>query len=397
MSADSEQPIFTCQAHVFHIDPKTKRTWITASMKAVNVSFFYDSSRNLYRIISVEGTKAVINSTITPNMTFTQTSQKFGQWSDVRANTVYGLGFASEAELTKFVEKFQEVKEATKNAMKSANGSNAVTPTTSANTSPISGRAVGSMQNDNTAIDPHTVEPPNMSNTNTQNANPDSPSHKLLNTSDVKADIGSATPSPQPTSGLTGGGGVTISSGGSIVGMHTGPGAGATAEQQLKYENERLKMALAQSCANAKKWEIELATLKNNNIRLTSALQESTANVDEWKRQLHTYKEENIRLKRDMEQLCVGGGLVAAAGGGATEDELRREVATLKARTEQLQKELMQQELELKSANISLREKSNDQTLAKLSEVNGVFAKHLSELYGVQKDMESIIQLAKCT
>ena len=36
------------------------------------------------RIISVEGTKAVINSTITPNMTFTKTSQKFGQWSDVR-------------------------------------------------------------------------------------------------------------------------------------------------------------------------------------------------------------------------------------------------------------------------------------------------------------------------
>ena len=46
----------------------------------------------MFRIISVEGTKAVINSTITPNMTFTKTSQKFGQWSDVRANTVYGLG-----------------------------------------------------------------------------------------------------------------------------------------------------------------------------------------------------------------------------------------------------------------------------------------------------------------
>lgn len=96
-----EQPIFSCNAHVFHIDPKTKRTWITASTKAVSVSFFYDSSRNLYRIISVEGSKAVINSTITPNMTFTQTSQKFGQWSDVRANTVYGLGFSSEAELAK--------------------------------------------------------------------------------------------------------------------------------------------------------------------------------------------------------------------------------------------------------------------------------------------------------
>lgn len=72
-----------------------------ASSTAVSVSFFYDSSRSLYRIISVEGSKAVINSTVTPNMTFTKTSQKFGQWSDVRANTVYGLGFSSEAELQK--------------------------------------------------------------------------------------------------------------------------------------------------------------------------------------------------------------------------------------------------------------------------------------------------------
>ncbi len=99
---------------MFHIDPKTKRSWLPASSAAVNVSFFYDSSRGLYRIISVEGSKAVINSTITPNMTFTKTSQKFGQWSDVRANTVYGLGFASEVELNKFIEKFNEVKEATR-------------------------------------------------------------------------------------------------------------------------------------------------------------------------------------------------------------------------------------------------------------------------------------------
>ena len=52
-----EQPIFTCKAHVFHINPKTKRSWLPASSAAVNVSFFYDSSRALYRIISVEGTK----------------------------------------------------------------------------------------------------------------------------------------------------------------------------------------------------------------------------------------------------------------------------------------------------------------------------------------------------
>ena len=134
---------------MFHIDPKTKRSWIAASSAAVAVSFFYDSSRALYRIISVEGTKAVINSTITPNMTFTKTSQKFGQWSDVRANTVYGLGFGSEQELNKFIEKFNEVKEATARigAAAGKNGG-ASPPTTSANASPVTSR-VSDKHNDN--------------------------------------------------------------------------------------------------------------------------------------------------------------------------------------------------------------------------------------------------------
>ena len=54
------------------------------------------------------------------------------------------------------------------------------------------------------------------------------------------------------------------------------------------------------SSANAKKWEIELQTLKNNNARLTAALQESTANVDEWKRQLAAYKDESSRMKKKV-------------------------------------------------------------------------------------------------
>ncbi|KAG5847948.1 hypothetical protein ANANG_G00131660 [Anguilla anguilla] len=97
--ANREQPIFSTRAHVFQIDPATKRNWIPASKHAVTVSFFYDAHRNVYRIISVGGTKAIINSTVTPNMTFTKTSQKFGQWADSRANTVYGLGFSSEQQL----------------------------------------------------------------------------------------------------------------------------------------------------------------------------------------------------------------------------------------------------------------------------------------------------------
>ncbi|NWJ05965.1 HOME1 protein, partial [Crypturellus undulatus] len=107
-----EQPIFSTRAHVFQIDPNTKKNWVPTSKHAVTVSYFYDSTRNVYRIISLDGSKAIINSTITPNMTFTKTSQKFGQWADSRANTVYGLGFSSEHHLSKFVDKFQEFKEA---------------------------------------------------------------------------------------------------------------------------------------------------------------------------------------------------------------------------------------------------------------------------------------------
>lgn len=64
------------------------------------------------------------------------------------------------------------------------------------------------------------------------------------------------------------------------------------------------------SSANAKKWEIELQTLKNNNLRLTNALQESTANVDEWKRQLQSYKEENLRLKNRYIDAEVAKGIL---------------------------------------------------------------------------------------
>ncbi|CAH1955454.1 unnamed protein product [Acanthoscelides obtectus] len=276
-----EQPIFTCKAHVFHIDPKTKRSWMPASSSAVSVSFFYDSSRSLYRIISVEGQKAVINSTVTPNMTFTKTSQKFGQWSDVRANTVYGLGFSSEAELQKFIDKFNEVKEATRSAISkvTANGGAAVTPVTSANASPITARAANATLDQSDSL----LEPPGAA------VMPISSSPK---TTAVEDDV--PHPRSHSMSGVTGS---DSPSHGKVAGDKQYSGSNHPIDMQLKYENDRLKLALAQSSANAKKWEIELATLKSNNARLTSALQESTANVDEWKRQLASLKEENMRMK----------------------------------------------------------------------------------------------------
>lgn len=313
-----EQPIFTCKAHVFHIDPKTKRSWIPASSAAVAVSFFYDSSRALYRIISVEGTKAVINSTITPNMTFTKTSQKFGQWSDVRANTVYGLGFSSEAELNKFIEKFGEVKETTR----TGKPNNGTSPTASANASPVTGRS-GKEHNDNLEHFPH-------------NQN-DAVNSNLLKS---QLTIGSDSPKKLP------------------VDKGPAPNPPLSGEAQLKYENDRLKLALAQSSANAKKWEVELATLKNNNARLTSALQESTANVEEWKRQLHSYKEENTRLKMNLMEV--------EAGRGNCDYDAIGELRELRAHFEDLERELAERNEEVRQMRIEGTNKLDTEELKSL-------------------------------
>ncbi|XP_063995728.1 homer protein homolog 2 [Diachasmimorpha longicaudata] len=350
-----EQPIFTCKAHVFHIDPKTKRSWVSASTAAVSVSFFYDSTRSLYRIISVEGTKAVINSTITPNMTFTKTSQKFGQWSDVRANTVYGLGFSSEAELGKFIEKFHEVKEATKIAgAKLQSNSSSVTPSTSANVSPITQRScMPSSEQD-------LIDPPNSSmiNSNLSASNNPNPNANMIS---AQNSVSSVSSSPLPGTcqnkvdeELKN----AVHARSQIINQQQntespqhqgkqgqmGSNQGQSMEMQLKYENDRLKLALAQSSANAKKWEVELSTLKMNNARLTSALQESTANVDEWKRQLQLYKEENMRIKAKYADL--ESGKVAEGNSEA-----------LKLRVEALENELRTRNEELKAMNMATKNK----------------------------------------
>ena len=156
-------------------------------------------------------------------MTFTKTSQKFGQWSDVRANTVYGLGFGSEGELNKFIEKFAEVKEATSRAGggKANGGGTGTTPTTSANASPVTGRA--DKHNDN-------VEPQHFPHQNQNDA---------VNSNLLKTQLNLGNDSPKK-----------------VVDKGPAPNPPLSGEAQLKYENDRLKLALAQSSANAKKWEV---------------------------------------------------------------------------------------------------------------------------------------------
>ncbi|KYN08532.1 Homer protein like protein 2 [Cyphomyrmex costatus] len=387
----SEQPIFMCKAHVFHIDPKTKRSWVPASSAAISVSFFYDSTRSLYRIISIEGTKPVINSTITPNMTFTKTSQKFGQWSDVRANTVYGLGFASEAELGKFIEKFHEVKEATKLAnAKLQSNSSSVTPATSANVSPITSRS-GMPSSEQDLIDP-----PNSSmiNSNVSSSNIPNPNANMIS---AQNSVSSVSSSPLPESPQHQGKSAQLSSSQS----------GQSAEVQLKYENDRLKLALAQSSANAKKWEVELTTLKTNNARLTSALQESTANVDEWKRQLQLYKEENAKIKlkyADLEagKIAEGNSEALRLRVEALESELRTRNEEIKALTMAtknkdfvvLQKENaeLREMLNVVHEQLELALSANKVQKQNLDTLNARLAGYIQDLVTVHREITNTLQ-----
>uniref|UniRef100_A0A8D3CLL2 WH1 domain-containing protein n=1 Tax=Scophthalmus maximus TaxID=52904 RepID=A0A8D3CLL2_SCOMX len=242
------QPIFSARAHVFQIDPATKRNWLPASKHAVTVSFFYDASRSVYRIISVGGTKAIINSTITPNMTFTKTSQKFGQWADSRANTVYGLGFATEQQLQQFAEQFKEVKEAARLAREKSQ-------------------------------ERFELANPALSIAAPQELSEDRHSPPLL----------------------------TVNGPGEEKLFRS-----KSAEVELTVEKERVKKMLSEGSMCEINLEAELFTLQDSNAKLVAALQEANSSVEQWKKQLAEYEEETDRLRDQVADLEAQLGHPAA-------------------------------------------------------------------------------------
>nr|XP_020467732.1 homer protein homolog 3 isoform X2 [Monopterus albus] len=263
-----EQPIFSARAHVFQIDPATKRNWLPASKHAVTVSFFYDATRSVYRIISVGGTKAIINSTITPNMTFTKTSQKFGQWADSRANTVYGLGFSTEQQLQQFAEQFKEVKDAARLARE---------------------KSQERFELANPAL---SIAAPQLS----QELSEEHHSPPLL----------------------------TVNGPGEEKLFRS-----RSAEVELTIEKERVKKMLSEGSMCEINLEAELFTLQDSNAKLVAALQEANTSVAQWKKQLAEYEEETDRLRDQVAELEAQLGHPAA--GQISREELRRSLEELEA------------------------------------------------------------------
>ncbi|KAG7327660.1 hypothetical protein KOW79_009266 [Hemibagrus wyckioides] len=272
-----EQPLFSTKAHVFQIDPATKRNWIPASKHAVTVSFFYDASRTVYRIISVGGTKAIINSTVTPNMTFTKTSQKFGQWADSRANTVYGLGFPTEQHLQQFSEQFKEVKEAARLVReKSQEKFELIGP--GLNIAPL--QALSEDRRSPTAL-------------------------LCVNGSGEDKLFRSKSADLEPAS-----------------------------------KKECVKKIRSEGSICETSMEAELFTLRESNAKLVTALREANSSIEQWKNQLSEYQQETHRLRDQVAELEEQSGH-SASSENKTEDlfqSVEDMEALLKAKDEEINK-----------------------------------------------------------
>uniref|UniRef100_A0A7N4NVG7 Homer scaffold protein 1 n=1 Tax=Sarcophilus harrisii TaxID=9305 RepID=A0A7N4NVG7_SARHA len=194
-------------------------------------------------------------------MTFTKTSQKFGQWADSRANTVYGLGFSSEHHLTKFAEKFQEFKEAARLAKEKSQEKMELTSTPSQRRGEKSRR--GTHQGGTTSFEQS--------------------GHILLKKGYVESAGGDLQSPLTPES---------------INGTDDERTHEVTQNSEPRAEPTQNALPFSHSSAISKHWEAELATLKGNNAKLTAALLESTANVKQWKQQLAAYQEEAERLHK---------------------------------------------------------------------------------------------------
>ncbi|XP_072310514.1 homer protein homolog 1-like isoform X2 [Eucyclogobius newberryi] len=267
-----EQPIFSTRAHVFQIDPSTKKNWVPTSKHAVTVSYFFDSTRHVYRIISLEGSKAIINSTISPNMTFTKTSQKFGQWADSRANTVYGLGFSSESHLVKFAEKFAEFKEAARLAKEKSHEKTELTSTSSQDSAP--GETLQA------PLTPETVN-----GTNEDRVSPET------------QHVETRAEPPQSV----------------LPFSHSSPSVSKHWEAELaalKGNNAKLTAALLESTANVKQWKQQLAAYQEEAERLHKRVTElecvsgQTTAIKSQKTELNkTIEELELALKDKEEEL----------------------------------------------------------------------------------------------
>ncbi|KAM6943077.1 homer protein homolog 2 isoform 3-T3 [Xenentodon cancila] len=192
-------------------------------------------------------------------MTFTKTSQKFGQWADSRANTVFGLGFASEQQLTKFAEKFQEIKDAAKLARDKSQEK----AETLSNHSQESGHET-----------PSTNQASSINGTDDEKISHVSPEAATLKTENER--LKSA-----------------------VEQSNTNAKKWETELQTLRENNARLVDALQESSANVESWKKQLSACKEEGDALRQKIAELEAEVNEANQE----KQKNAQLTIRVQEL----------------------------------------------------------------------------------------------
>ncbi|XP_040012975.1 homer protein homolog 1-like isoform X2 [Xiphias gladius] len=270
-------------------------------------------------------------------MTFTKTSQKFGQWADSRANTVYGLGFSSESHLVKFADKFAEFKEAARLAKEKSQEKMELTSTPSQESAP------GDLQS------PLTSE--SINGTDDERVTPDTPQH-----TEARA---------EPSQNA-----LPFSHSSTSINKHWEAELAA-----LKGNNAKLTAALLESTANVKQWKQQLAAYQEEAERLHKRVTE----LECVSSQTTVIKSQKTELNQTIEEL--------EQALKAKEEELERLKAEVESANEfQTQKDSLTQKLQ--------DTESRNQTLeAQLSDLEQRLESSQLEREAFRKSLRSLLEL----
>lgn len=455
--------MYSSRAHVFQIN-EHKNKWIDKAEQAIPISLVaklandesiqtgeQPNKRELKLIANNDYGETVLDVNILAKTAFTKRSQKFGQWVDLTDSdqTIYGLGFNSEAELDEFAETFQQLQRDTFSHPSFSQSHNQPLSTGSLHsTQPISQQAERSANWNQQQQLVNSVSETNgrFSAGKGGIQNMQQYSNTLSHPSHHQAQI--RRQQQQAQTAISNNGNLSISNNigenaasvaGNTIGYprsrstlglesktdynnnnsnnsstktagKTSPGTEITNRSQnewqiierLRYENERLERALEESSKNSDIWHNELANLRTNNMKLTQALQESKSHVEEWERELLSLRGENKELKLQVSALeSLSDPEKSNEYKNDLQkyqnyvDEFQSELRKKENEIEELQKSM--QELEIRAAGSSTNGHFNDVSpidAQKRQELEVIYAKFKSKLRGlidVEKELEDFV------
>ena len=362
-STMGEQPIYTTKAHIFQIDATNKKQWVPLSSSAVFVQFIYDSQKNIGRIISADSGKAILNSTLHSNVSFLKTSQKFGQWADPKAVTVYGVGFGTETDLNRFSEKFKDLREMVQNKVNGhINGNGEVSSGRShSTTSALSAYGTGSGWRLSTSCSMGAV-PKSHSVTTSLPPSPSEP-HLVGKSASVHSSGQSTTEQNSPEKRLN-----SQQSSTNNLNVVTAQNGSST--------NGIVSNGNISNGSNAN-LELELGSLRLENNRLQNSYRNANSGMEEWKQKAIDYRDEVHHLRKRVAELELIASKKSEHDSN-TVDDLQRLLNSCKAKlvksedeqrqmSERLQQVLNdREELQRKYDDISGANRAAKQLLAEL-------------------------------